>query len=449
MNNKYLVIKKEGNVMKADDYLLSKDLPEKFKRFVQLEAVGGDKSKKAKENPDKPKYLSYAHKLGFKWEPNADAGFVQYDYKGAMIMRLVKEYARQLVDKIGFPVYEVHGSNVFDMSHPVVNAYANLYGDRLFQFKSGKKDVVMSYDASYPQFNMAAKYKLGYKHLPFAHFSLADCYRHEQSGECMLLHRQRRFYMADLHPYFKDVDEAFEWYPKIEKQLLNAAYEVNVEYQVVIEVSSEVSWEKYKDKIILFAERLHRDVLVCIINDNKDRYWIINVDYKIIDKLEQSREICCIQIDVNNAERLGIKYIDRDGEDKHPVIIHSAVPGGIERYIYMLFDNFEQSFPLWLHPVQIRLIPVGEKQVDFCQKLIQKYADKPVRIDIDDRAESVGKKIKLAYADLVPVSVVIGEKEEAGDLRILEDAVERVVVASKEKPFIKLGYPNMVSLQVR
>src|SRR3989344_6193063 len=255
MNNKYLVIKKDGNVVKAEEHLLSKSLPEKFRRFIELEA-GINKENQEKVNPERPSYLSYAQKLGFGWEENADVGFVQYDYKGALIMRLVKEYARQLVNKIGFPIYEVHGSNIFDLSHPVVKAYADLFGDRLFQFKSGKKDVVMSYDASYPQFNMAAKYHLSYKQLPFAHFSLSDCYRHEQSGECMLLHRQRRFYMPDLHPYFKDVDEAFEWYPKIEEQLMVSSKEVNIDYQVVVEVPSEAIWEKYQEKIIPIAKRL-------------------------------------------------------------------------------------------------------------------------------------------------------------------------------------------------
>lgn len=451
--NKYLIIKKDKYVVGVDEYLLSKDLPGEFKHFVELEAVGSGKIRQgncnANSNPKKPKYLSYAHKLGFAWEPNSDAGFAQYDYKGALIVRLIKEYARELVNKIGFPVYEVHGSNVFDLSHPVVNAYANLYGDRLFQFKSGKKDVVMSYDASYPQFNMAARYKLNHKQLPFAHFSLADCYRHEQSGECMLLHRQRRFYMADLHPYFKDVAEAFAWYPKIEEQLLQSASEVKIEYQVVVEVSSEENWQKYKKDIIPFAARLNRDILVSIINDGKDRYWIINVDYKIIDQLDQSREICCIQIDVNNAERLDIKYSDKDGKYKYPVIIHSAIPGGIERYIYMLLDNFEKSFPLWLYPVQIRLIPVGEKQIKFCQSLIKKYSDKPVRIDIDDRAESVAKKIKGAHSDLIPLPVVIGEREEAGDLKVLDYAIEKVAESSSGKPFLRLDYPNLLSMQVR
>ena len=225
--------------------------------------------------------------------------------------------------------------------------------------------------------------------------------------------------------------------------------EVNIDYQVVVEVPSEAIWEKYQEKIIPIAKRLGRDVLVSIIQDGKSRYWIINVDYKVIDKLNQSREICCIQIDVNNAERLGIKYVDKDGKDKHPIIIHAAVPGGIERYLYMLLDNFEESFPLWLHPVQIRLIPVGKNQIAFCEELVKKYVSKPVRIDIDDRAESVSKKIKKAHQNLIPMPIVIGEEEESGELKALEQAIEKVVVESKNKPFVSLGYPRLVSKQLK
>ncbi len=447
MSNKYLIIKKDSSVIEAERYLEQNNVDPEFKNFVELESIGGNKSLISDSN--KPKYLSYAHKLGFAWEPNADVGFVQYDYKGAMIVRLVKEYARQLVQQIGFPVYEVHGSNVFDMSHPVVNAYADLYGDRLFQFKSGKKDVVMSYDASYPQFNMAAKYNMSYKHLPFGHFSLSDCYRYEQSGECMLLHRQRRFYMPDFHPYFKDVDDAFKWYPNIEEQLIKAAAEVGIEYKIVVEVSSLSNWEKYKDKIIPFAKRLNRDILVAILNDGKDRYWIINVDYKIVDQLNQSREIGCIQIDINNAERLDITYVDSDGKNKYPVIIHSAVPGGIERYIYMLLDSYEKSFPLWLHPSQIRLLPVSENHLDFCQKLIKEYSNKSVRIEIDDRSERIGRKVKDAHDDLIPFPVVIGDREEAGELGEFKKAVEMILENSQDKPFVPISYPKLLSIQVR
>lgn len=446
MENKYLVIKKDGEIVEANNYASELREDDQFRIFVEREALGAkiDSSKQSD-------YLDYAQKLGFSWEDNADSGFVSYDYKADLIMRLVKEYARQLVNAIGLPVYEVHGSNMFDLSHPVVEAYAKLYGDRLFHLKPGNKELVMSYDASYPQFNLAGKYNnLSYKNLPFSHFSIADCYRYEQSGECMLMYRQRRFYMPDLHPYFKSVDEAFLWFPMIEKQLLGAAKEVGVDYQIVIEVSSEENWEKYRKQIMGVVKNLDRDVLVAILQDGKDRYWIINVDYKLMDKLGQSREIGCIQIDVGNASRLGIKYADENNNEVNPVIIHSAVPGGIERFLYMLLDDFKNRFPLWLLPSQIRLIPVNQSLVPFCEDLREKYKHLSVRMEIDDRAESVSKKIKLAHDSLVPFPVVIGEQEVNSPEKIqsLDEALSRVIESSKGKPFIPLGYPAKISQQI-
>ena len=446
MENRYIVIKKDEEIVEAYKHVSELDDSNQFKAFVEREALGA-KVDLSKESD----YLEYAQKLGFSWEENADAGFVSYDYKANLIMRLVKEYARQLVNAIGFSIYEVSGSNMFDLSHPVVEAYAKLYGDRLFRLKPGNKELVMSYDASYPQFNLAGKYNnLSYKNLPFGHFSISDCYRYEQSGECMLMYRQRRFYMPDLHPYFKNVAEAFGWFPKIEKQLLSAAKEIGVEYQVVIEVSSEENWEKYKNEIMAVAKNLDRDVLVAILQDGKDRYWIINVDYKLMDKLGQSREIGCIQIDVGNASRLGIKYADENNNAVYPAIIHSAVPGGIERFLYMLFDDFKNRFPLWLLPSQIRLVPVNQNLVPFCEELVQRYKDLPVRIEIDDRAESVSRKIKESHDNLVAFPIVIGEQEvnSSEKIKSLEEAVSRVVENARNKPFLPLNYPIKISQQI-
>lgn len=447
MDNKYLVIKKGGEIVDAKEYLEKSKNSGDFGVFIKREAFGND----VQIDGEKSDYLLYAQKFGFNWEPNADIGFVQYDYRANLIMRLVKEYARKLMHQIGFPIYEIQGSNVFDLSHPVVEAYAKLYGDRLFNFESGKKKVVMSYDASYPQFNLAGKYILNHRHIPFGHFSISDCYRHEQSGECMLLYRQRRFYMPDIHPYFKDVAEAFEWYPKIEKQLLKSSKEVNVDYQIVVEVSSDKNWEEYKNEILEIANRFDREILVAILQDGKDRYWIINVDYKIVDKFGQSREICCIQIDVENAKRLDIAFMDAKGNKVNPIIIHAAVPGGIERYIYMLFDDFKKRFPLWLYPAQIRLIPVNDGFISFCEELVEKYKNFPVRIEIDDRKESVNKKIKNAHQDSIPFPVVIGEKEQGSpdDIMQLRSAIDKIVENSNDKPFIPIEYPKLMSLQVK
>lgn len=443
---KHFILDQNKQVIEVGDYLKQPGINSEFVRFIRREALG--EVLEAPSN-DKPAYLQYAHKLGFQWEPNADIGHVQYDYKANLMRRLVQDYARQLVHELDLPIYEVNGANMFSLNHPVVEKYASLYGDRLYQFKSGEQDIVMSYDASYPQFNLAAKAPLSYKQLPFAHFSISDCYRHEQSGEMMLLMRQRRFFMPDIHPYFKDAAEAFAWFPKLQEKIVSAAKNAGRNYQVVIEVPSEKIWQEYQAYIEQIPKQLGADVLVNIIEDGQDRYWVVNVDYKIIDKLGQAREIGCIQVDIGNAPRLGINYIDKDGKQKHPVIIHSAIPGGIERFLYILFDQVEEkSLPLWLSPVQIRLLPVGENFNEVCQQLVEKYKELPLRIEIDDRSVMLGAKLKQAHEDLVPHKVVIGRKEVDSNFAELNELVRRCVNEVQDKPFIAREWPGLVSRQL-
>ncbi len=442
---KYFILNQQKQVVEIDDYLKLRKINSEFARFVRREALG---EVLVDQSNDKPAYLAHASKLGFNWEPNADIGHVQYNYKANLMRRLVQDYARQLVHGIGLPIYEVNGANMFSLQHPVVDAYASLYGDRLYQFKSGKSDIVMSYDASYPQFNLASKAPLSYKQFPFAHFSLSDCYRQEQSGEMMMLLRQRRFYMPDIHPYFKDVSEAFDWFPKLQEQILQSVAAANRSYQVVIEVPSEKVWQEYQGYIEQIPISLGADVLVNILEDGKDRYWVVNVDYKVIDKLGQAREIACIQVDIDNARRLNIHYIDENGESKNPIIIHSAIPGGVERYLYILFDNFEQGLPLWVSPVQIRLLPVGAEFVKHCQDLVNKYENLPLRIEIDDKAISVSSRLKAAHEDHVPHKVVIGQKEVDDGFSELEKLVKKLAEEVQYMPFIRREWPAELSKQL-
>jgi threonyl-tRNA synthetase len=442
---KYFILNQEKQVIEIDDYLKIPKISKQFADFVRREALG---EILVEQSNNKPEYLAHAGKLGFNWEPNADIGHVQYNYRANFMRRLVQDYARQLVHELGLPVYEVNGANMFSLQHPVVEAYASLFGDRLYQFKSGKSDIVMSYDASYPQFNLASKSPLSHKQLPFAHFSLSDCYRHEQSGEMMLLMRQRRFYMPDIHPYFKDAAEAFAWFPKLQAKIMEAGKEAKREYQIVVEVPSEKVWQEYRHYIEEIPVSLGADVLVNIIEDGQDRYWVVNVDYKIVDKLGQAREIGCIQVDIGNAPRLNIHYIDEDGGAKHPVIIHSAIPGGIERFLYIMFDNFEQGLPLWLNPVQIRLIPVGGEFVEKCQELVKELSYLPLRIEVDDRNISVSSKLKRAHQDFVPHKVVIGQQEIDDNCKDLKKLAKSLAKEMAGKPFIRREWVAEISRQL-
>lgn len=425
MKNVYKIIDEQGDVHEVEGFFKKRDseLSGKFHKIIEREMGIGEAPMSSKN--EKPKYLKYAEKLGFSWENNADAGHVNYDHKAYFMMRQVEALARKLVNKIGFPIHEVRGANMFNMSHPVVESYAKLYGDRLYHVDSGDNELVMSYDCSYPQFNLAAKKVMKESDLPFAHFSISDCYRQEQSGECMLLFRQRRFFMPDIHPYFKDVAQAFEWFPKIEKGILEAGDEANIKYEMVIEVSSEENWEKYKDEICQVAKNFGRPAFVNIICDQKSRYWIINVDYKILDNLGQSREIACIQIDIGNAERLNIKYRNNNGEEKYPAIIHSAVPGGIERYLYMILDNYSESMPFWLYPVQFKVASVSEKFNQFALAFNEKLNEMGYRSEVDISNDVVSKKVKRGREELVKEVLVCGEKEQKLGLEKLVNEIER------------------------
>lgn len=439
MKSKYLVVNREGGVVGVKSYRDSKECSSNMAVCIDREAL----SIPIESSAEKPLYLQNAKKLGFVWEENSSIGFLQYDYKANLIMRLVKEYARHLVYNIGMPIYEVSGSNFFDLKHPVVESYASLFGDRLFKFKSKEDELVMSYDASYPQFNLAGKYNILERQLPFAHFSISDCYRYEQSGECMVLFRGRRFNMPDIHPYFKNLEEAWEWYPKFEKQIEAGFKLVNREYINVVKVSSEKNWEKFKDRICDMAKKGKKEMLIEIKMDGQDRYWIVDIDYSFIDSFGQVREIGCIQIDIGNAKRLGIKYLKNDQSHENPVIIHSAIPGGIERYIYMMIDNM-QNFPIYFHPIQLRLIAVSQKFSDFAKSVAEKYPD--IRIDIDDRAERVSRKIKQAHDDLIPNYVVLGEKEvSSGDLSVVENVVNEIREQIQGLPVVRSFMPVLMS----
>ena len=440
MKNIYYVIDKLGVVHKPEQYLVNKSCSENMNICIRREVLNEDIAPKRVSD-----YVKNANILGFSWEKNSSIGFINYDYKANLIMKLVQEYARYLVEKIGMPIYEVKGSNFFNLNYPVVQDYASLFGDRLFNFKDKDDSLVMSYDCSYPQFNIASESRVRESKLPYAHFSISDCFRYEQSGECMLLYRNRRFHMPDIHPYFKDVDQAWQWYEKIEDSIKDGFSLANKEYINVAKVSSNENWEKYKDEIVKIAIRNKKEILVDIKNDNQNRYWIVDIDYSFIDSFNQVREIGCIQIDIGNAKRLGIEYINDKGEKKDSVIIHCAIPGGIERYIYMLIDNMSE-FPIEFKPIQLRLIPVSDKYISKCVEILNKYPN--LRIDIDDRSLGVSKKVKDAHKEYIPHSIVIGEKE-INDESLVHEKINSLISNLKiQFPYIRNNWNVMLDSRV-
>ena len=377
-----------------------------------------DKEVFGKELPGgKNRVNDYCRKFGFEWEPMSDHGHMRYGPHAVVIMESLIQYSWQVAQSLGIPVYKVMGSNMFNLAEKPVLEHALLFGDRLYELEVDNNRYVLRYAACHQQFAMLRDWIISYKNLPFGMFEVADSYRLEQRGELNLCFRLRKFYMPDLHILNKDLQEAIEVSKKVQGKILEEISKIGRQYVALYNITSDFL-EKYRDVIFEFVKREGSPVLAAIIPSGV-YYWVLNVEYHIIDNLKRPREIATFQIDIGNGKRFNITYTDEKGEKKHPVIIHTALIGGIERFIYTILDTAAQLekegktpyIPTWLAPIHARIIPIKNEYLDYALQIAQKLLDKGFRADVDDRNESLGKKIRDAGREWIPYIIVIGERE--------------------------------------
>ena len=198
--------------------------------------------------------------------------------------------------------------------------------------------------------------------------------------------------------------------------------------------------------------------------DKKFFYFVLKHEWNFIDSLDKAACLTTDQIDVENAERYGIMFMDSDNRKKYPVILHLSPSGAIERVIYALLekacmkDPKHATLPLWLSPVQIRLCPVNDSFIKESEKIADKLEKECIRVDVDDRSESINKKIRDAETEWVPLIVVVGEKEkktkkyatrfrESGKVKgmDLKKLIKYVKSRTEDFPYRPLSLPRLLS----
>lgn len=456
--HEYFVLTREGEELIPADY---EGGSEGFQVMLRKEALG-----KVFAKAEKPRYLRLCKKFGIRWEEMSDVGHMSFDPKAALMFDLASDYATSVVNSLGVPVMMVKGTNMFDLSEPAIKEHAELYGDRLYSLKTDKKEFVMRYAACHQQFAMLRNWNISYRQLPFGVFEVADSYRLEQSGETMLCFRTRRMNMPDLHVLCKDVGEAGTWFLHIHDRIVKEAKALDQEYELLINLSSRKALEDNRDLIIELLKREEKEGLIHIYPKGKNFYWTVNVEYIILDDMKRGREIATVQIDVGNSERFGITYVSEKGQKVYPIILHTAVLGTIERFLYTVFDtavkmeaNGKVGFlPLWLNPEQVRILPVSDEYLDRVRSLAETLEKEKIRTGIDDSNVSVSKKVREAKKDWVGYVIVFGGREiKSKTLRIydrqrdedremsLEHFIAEVRENTKEKPFRPMYFPREVT----
>jgi len=288
-------------------------------------------------------------------------------------------------------------------------------------------------------------------------------FRREQKGELVGLRRLRAFTMPDVHTLTKDLEEALTEFKNQFALSMHVLKEIGIEdYEVAIRFTKDF-YEKNKDFVSSLVNLIDRPVLVEIWDD-RYFYFVLKFEFNFVDSMKKAAALSTVQIDVENSERYDITYFDEKGEKQYPYLLHCSPSGAIERVMYAILENenmrsqkgLKAMLPLWLSPTQIRVIPVSENVMDYCLDTVDKLEN--IRVDLDDRDISLGKKIREAEKSWVPYIVVIGDNEKSENnlsVRVRENGENKKMSVdelkdeiknkTKNLPFKKLSLPLKLS----
>lgn len=261
-----------------------------------------------------------------------------------------------------------------------------------------------------------------YRELPIRIAELARLYRYEQSGELMGLQRVRSFCLADAHIICKDDEQAIEEIGRaldlIEHATKVLGLKKGKDYWYRLSLGDRNNKEKYyeNDEAWENSEDLLRKLLKQREGDfveakDEAAFYGPKIDIQMKNANGKEDTAFTVQYDFCMPERFEVTYIDENGENKQAVVVHRSSVGAIERIIAFLIEKYAGAFPLWLSPVQVKILTVSEKQIGYAKKVYEKLFEEKIRVEFDDSNESLGKKIRNANIEKVPYWLVIGDKE--------------------------------------
>ena len=281
-----------------------------------------------------------------------------------------------------------------------------------------------------------------YKDFPLKVGELGLVHRHEASGALNGLFRVRNFTQDDAHIFMTEdmiVNEVKELV-----RLFEYMYSIfGLEYHIELSTRPE---EKYIGEIATWdkAEKALADALESIgkeykVNPGDGAFYGPKLDFKLRDSMKRIWQCGTIQLDMNLPERFDLTYIDSNGEKKRPVMLHRALYGSIERFIGILIEHYGGAFPTWMAPVQVKVIPVNnDYHLDFSKKLFTKLMENKIRVEMDERDEKLGYKIREAQTKKIPYQLVVGDKEVESDEVTYRKYGEQEQTTVKVDEFISL-----------
>ncbi|MGI5938745.1 threonine--tRNA ligase [Methanoculleus thermophilus] len=402
------------------------------------------------------------------YEPRSDVGHLRWMPRGKLIRDLLSDYVlARVLEYGGMPV---ETPVMYNLADKAISEHAAKFGERQYRFKSGNRDMMLRFAACFGMFCTMHDMHISPNTLPMKLYELSTySFRHEQKGEVIGLKRLRAFTMPDMHTLCRDVDDALKAF---EEQLAigwKSGADLETPLVGVFRCTRDF-YDQYELWVKGIVAKSGVPMLIEILSE-RVHYWIAKVDLAAIDAQGRPIENPTVQIDVESANRFDIKYYTPDGTEVHPPILHCSPTGSIERVICAMLEGTASqevpSFPTWLAPTQVRLVPVAERHVCFAEDICARLNAANIRADVDDRDESVNKKIREAGMDWVPYVAVIGDQEaETGRLTVTirklsekkkpykesmteNELIQAVQMETAGKPFRPLYTPRLLSQKPR
>lgn len=415
-----------------------------------------------------PPHVKLMKKLGIAdYEPASDSGNMRFYPKGKLMKSLLESHISRRISEYGG--MEVETPIMYDSKHPTLQSYFNRFPARQYNVFSDNRQLFLRFAACFGQFLMAKDFQISYKNLPLRLYELTRySFRREKSGELVGLRRLRAFSMPDCHALCKDLNQTKQEFLERFDLSLRVLNELGIspseDVEMAIRFTSQF-YEENKNFIEQLVSKFGRPVLVEMWPE-RFFYFTLKWEFNFIDNIGKAAALSTDQIDVENGERYNIQFVDEDNTKKFPIILHNSPSGAVERVIYALLEKAARYsklgkvpfLPLWLTHTQVRLIPVSSTHIDFCEQLFIELTKNQIRADIDDRDESVGKKIRDSETEWIYYSLVIGDNEVKSNQLVLRDRVNKSqhhvsleeiikMIESQivDKPYLPLNLPSHLS----
>ncbi len=357
----------------------------------------------------------------FAFSPLVGSGLPLFTPKGTVIRKLLEEFVWSLMKPHGYMRVDIPHMAKADLYK--TSGHYEKFADDIFHVHSKKSDdeFIMKPMNCPHHTQIYASRPRSYRDLPLRYSEVTKVYRDENTGQLAGLSRVRSITQDDAH-IFCTLDQVKAEALKIH-DIITAFYAMfDMPLRIRLSVHDPKNPEKYLGTPETWTNAV--GILEGLLKELGKEYEVgvgeaafygPKIDFIAKDAIGREWQLATIQLDFNLPERFELEYVDSDGTKKRPVMIHRAISGSIERFMSVLIEHYAGAFPLWLAPVQVRLCPVGEAHMEFCQSLAAKLTEIDARVDMDESGDKVGAKIRRAASEKIPWTIVIGDKEVAGE----------------------------------